>query len=154
MNDILDVSKLEAGALTFDDIEFELEDVLDQVLILNSQAAAEKDLHLGAVADAALPTIVRGDPGRLRQILTNLIANAIKFTDEGGVILNVSSRSVEGDQCELHFEVVDTGIGIPEEKLPLLFERFYAGGRLTRSALWRNRIGPCDLQRFGRVDER
>ncbi len=124
VNDILDLSKLEAGALTIDRVEFDLGEILDQVLTLNSQAAAEKGLHLGAVADAALPSIVEGDPGRLRQVLTNLISNAIKFTDEGGIILNISSRAVEGKQCELRFEVVDTGIGIPEDKLPFLFDRF------------------------------
>ncbi len=124
VNDILDVSKLEAGALTIDNVDFELADVLDQVLMLNSQTAAEKNLHLGAVADAALPTLVRGDPGRLRQVLTNLIANAVKFTDSGGVILNITSRALNEGRCELRFEVVDTGIGIPEDKIPFLFDRF------------------------------
>lgn len=124
VNDVLDVSKLEAGAFSFDEVDFNLGAVLDDVLVLHSQNAAQKGLHLGAVASAGMPSDVRGDPGRLRQILTNLIANAIKFTDTGGIILNVDGQPTKEGHVELRFEVVDTGIGIPDDKIPALFDRF------------------------------
>ena len=124
VNDVLDMSKLEAGALDIEDIEFDLHEVLDQALAISSQAAGEKVLHLGAVADSEMPQYVRGDPGRLRQVLTNLITNAVKFTDTGGVVVNISSTPMQDGRHKLTFEVVDTGIGIPEDKIPALFDRF------------------------------
>ncbi len=124
VNDVLDVSKLEAGALQIENVEFDLNTILDQVLAIGSQSANEKGLHLGAVAGSEIPQFVCGDPGRLRQILTNLISNAVKFTDSGGVVVNVQSVPSETGQHKITFEVVDTGIGIPEDKIPTLFDRF------------------------------
>ena len=124
VNDVLDVSKLEAGALHIENSEFDLNSILDQVLAISSQAASEKGLHLGAVAGAEVPQFVYGDPGRVRQVLTNLISNAVKFTESGGVVVNVQSVPSENGQHKITFEIVDTGIGVPEDMISTLFDRF------------------------------
>ncbi len=124
VNDILDVSKLEAGAITFEEVEFSIRDVVNEALVLNSQASGDKGLYLGAVVDPDVPDALWGDPGRLRQVVINLLANAIKFTDQGGVVVNVTCSAVQDDRQTLRIDVVDTGIGVPEDKIPHLFDRF------------------------------
>jgi PAS domain S-box-containing protein len=120
INDILDFSKIEAGKVNLEDIEFDLERTLDDVIDLMQAKARERGIELLYWFDAAAPRMVVGDPGRLRQMALNLLSNAIKFTAKGYVLLRVLPA---GNEC-VRIEVEDTGIGIPPDKVNLLFERF------------------------------
>ena len=124
INDILDFSKIEAGKLDLEVIDFDLGLLLEDLSGLLAVKAAEKGLELVCLVEPEVPCLVRGDPGRLRQILMNLVGNAIKFTSEGEVAVNVSLKEECEDKVVLLFQVKDTGIGIPREKMPLLFRPF------------------------------
>ena len=124
INDILDYSKIEAGQLELEQQPFDLRDVLEASLDLVATRAAEKSLELAYVLHPETPNAVRGDVTRLRQILVNLLSNAVKFTEEGEVILALQSRPLPDDRYELHFEVRDTGIGIPSDRMDRLFHSF------------------------------
>jgi PAS domain S-box-containing protein len=133
INDILDFSKIEARKLTLEAIDFDLRITIEETLDLLADQAHRKQLELIGLIDAAAPTALRGDPGRLRQILTNLIGNAVKFTERGEVVLKLSAESVEEQAAKLQFEVIDTGIGIPAEQQTRLFQSFsQADGSTTR----------------------
>jgi signal transduction histidine kinase/CheY-like chemotaxis protein len=124
INDILDYSKIEAGKLGFETIDFDLRKTLEDVTDTLAITAQAKGLELTCLIHDDVPAFVRGDPGRLRQILVNLVSNAIKFTEKGAVAIDASLKKEDGLQATLHFEVTDTGIGIPREKRHCLFERF------------------------------
>ncbi|MGA8029858.1 MAG: MHYT domain-containing protein, partial [Bryobacteraceae bacterium] len=133
INDVLDFSKVEAGQLQVDPVEFHLQECVDNVLRALALRAHEKGLELTCHIDSTVPETVFGDPGRLRQILTNLVGNAIKFTDEGEVTVTIESSGGTGNQAELHFAVQDTGPGIPKEKQADVFRAFVqADGSMTR----------------------
>ncbi|HEX3840783.1 MAG TPA: PAS domain S-box protein [Acidimicrobiales bacterium] len=124
INDILDFSKIEAGKLQIEDVEFSLQTVVDNVLDLLGRPAETKGLRLAAVVDESVPIIVSGDPVRVRQVLINLIGNAIKFTRTGEIGVRVfESESVDGEAV-LRFEVADTGDGIAADKLDQIFHPF------------------------------
>ena len=124
INDILDLSKIEAGRLDLETLDFNLQVLLDDFAALLSVRARQKGLTLLCRADAQVPMLLRGDPGRLRQILTNLAANAIKFSEAGEVTVLVSLEESSQPDCRLRFTVRDTGIGIPENKIGMLFGKF------------------------------
>jgi two-component system, sensor histidine kinase len=124
VNDALDVSKIEAGHLTPETVAFRLRDCIDGALKPLAVVAAGKNLELNWVVAAGVPETLRGDPLRLRQILLNLVSNAIKFTERGGVTLAVTAESVGADQACCHFTVRDTGIGIPSEQQAAVFAPF------------------------------
>ena len=124
INDILDFSKIEAGKVDLELDDFNLRDCLEETLKTFALRADEKGLELLCEIAAAVPEVVRGDSNRLRQIVVNLIGNAIKFTDRGEVALHVQVEAEDGDDRILHFIVSDTGIGIPVEKQKLIFESF------------------------------
>jgi PAS domain S-box-containing protein len=124
INDILDFSKVEAGKLEVEYIEFNLQAVLDDVVDLLAGPAQTKGLELVAVVDDSVPTAVTGDPGRVRQILTNLIGNAIKFTQAGEIVVRVTDGGRVGAETVVRFEVSDTGDGIEPEKLARIFQPF------------------------------
>jgi signal transduction histidine kinase/DNA-binding response OmpR family regulator len=124
LNDIFDVSKVEAGRLELEAIDFSLRDCVGDVMQALEVRAAEKNLELTHLVAPDVPDVLVGDPGRLRQVLTNLIGNAVKFTDRGEVVAAVTVDTVEDDAVRLHFVVRDTGIGIPPEKQKLIFEAF------------------------------
>jgi PAS domain S-box-containing protein len=124
INDILDFSKIEAKRLDLEILDFDLSSLLDDFASTLAVRSFEKGLELICSADLDVPTRLRGDPGRLRQILTNLTGNAIKFTHEGEVIVHVSLLEESEDNVLLRFSVSDTGIGIPENKIGLLFNKF------------------------------
>ncbi|HTR37897.1 MAG TPA: response regulator [Bryobacteraceae bacterium] len=124
LNDILDFSKIEVGKLSLDLIEFNLRDHLGQAMKTLSARAYEKDLELAYFVPPEIPNHVVGDPVRLRQVILNLVGNAIKFTEKGEVILRVEAESRDADGLTLHYSVRDTGIGIPLEKQNLIFEPF------------------------------
>ncbi len=124
INDILDFSKIEAGRLALDPIDFHLRPCLDATLKTLALKAHQKGLELLADVRPEVPDPLVGDPGRLRQILVNLINNAIKFTAQGEVVLRVAIEEEQDDETVLHFSVTDTGIGVPEAKRQSIFEAF------------------------------
>jgi len=124
INDILDFSKIEAGRIEFEKMDFDLRPMLEESLDLLSLKAHEKGLELALLLSQDAPPRVSGDPGRLRQILVNLLGNAIKFTATGEVILSVSQQAENPLGYTLRFEVHDTGIGIPADKVERLFSAF------------------------------
>jgi PAS domain S-box-containing protein len=124
INDILDFSKIEAGKLGLDLIDFNLHDTLSNTVKTLAPRASGKGLELVCRTPPSLPRDLVGDPGRLRQILVNLVGNAIKFTERGEVVLDVETQSQTEEGVELHFAVTDTGIGIPREKQELIFAAF------------------------------
>jgi len=124
LNDILDLSKIEAEHLQLESIAFDLEHLIESTVELLAIRARERRLNLLADVSPDLPASVRGDPTRLRQILTNLISNAIKFTHEGEVVVAASRLNAPDGRLLIRFAVKDTGIGIPSEKLGAIFEEF------------------------------
>ncbi len=133
INDVLDFSKIEAGKLDLDPIEFCPQDNLHDTVGALALKAQEKNLELLCRFSPDIPESVIGDPGRLRQIVTNLVGNAIKFTHHGEIVLEVGVESRTAEDVLLHFSVTDTGIGIPLEKQAAVFEAFsQADGSTTR----------------------
>jgi signal transduction histidine kinase/DNA-binding response OmpR family regulator len=123
INDILDFSKINAGEMTLEAQPFALAEVVEDVATLMGARVAEKNLELIVRVDPALPTHVVGDMGRLRQVLTNLVGNAVKFTERGHVLIDVAGQA-DGDTVSITVRVEDTGIGIPAEKLQTVFDKF------------------------------
>ena len=133
VNDILDFSKIEAGRLEIEMIDFDLHTVVQEAVNLLAEKAHHKKLELAYLIHPEVPGAVRGDPGRLRQILINLVGNAIKFTQSGEVILRARLAGEEGETRTVRFEVTDTGIGIDAEARGRLFQPFtQAEGSTTR----------------------
>jgi PAS domain S-box-containing protein len=124
INDILDFSKIEAGKLTLDPISFDLKTSVEEMVDLLAIKANEKGIHLIVRYSEDAPRRIIADPGRLRQILLNLLSNAIKFTDRGHVLVQVDCAEKSEKEALFCFSVEDTGIGIPEEKLEYIFEKF------------------------------
>ena len=124
LNDILDFSKIEAGKLAIERVDFSLASTVSETLKTIEARATKKGLALLCLMEADMPGLVWGDPGRIRQILTNLCDNAIKFTAQGTVTVGVKYLRLPGHEDEIHFSVRDTGIGIPLEKQQGVFEAF------------------------------
>jgi signal transduction histidine kinase/response regulator of citrate/malate metabolism len=124
LNDILDFSKIEAGRLTLETTDFDLWEVVESAIELHAARAAQKKLELVTQIREDVPSLLRGDPLRLRQVLLNLVGNAIKFTSSGEVFLDVSLDRQDNTTADVRFEIHDTGIGIEKEVLPRLFQAF------------------------------
>ncbi len=124
INDILDFSKIEAGRLELEQIDFDIRELIDSIYDLFSGKASKKGITLTSRVEERIPRIVHGDPTRLRQILINLIGNAIKFTEQGSVNLEVTMEGREIENCVLHFEVRDTGIGLTLQQQQGIFDAF------------------------------
>jgi two-component system, sensor histidine kinase and response regulator len=142
LNDILDFSKIEAGKLEFENLEFDLDEVINGALSVLALEAREKGLELRSEIDPKVCTGLCGDPGRLRQVLTNLLNNAVKFTEQGEVVLRVLPQEetpsavslidgISGSQATLRFEVRDTGIGLSEDARGRIFEAFNQADQST-----------------------
>jgi signal transduction histidine kinase/ActR/RegA family two-component response regulator len=133
LNDILDFSKIEAGKLTLEALPFDLREVVEQTVKSLRVSADQKGLAVGWRVDPAIPARLAGDPVRFRQILTNLVSNAIKFTEQGRVDVEVDLEAALSDEVAIRIAVRDTGIGIPPDKLATIFEPFtQADGSTTR----------------------
>jgi signal transduction histidine kinase/CheY-like chemotaxis protein/HPt (histidine-containing phosphotransfer) domain-containing protein len=133
INDILDFSKVEAGRLELEELDFELREAVENVCDILAQRAHDKGLELVTIVDERVPDGLVGDPGRLRQVLMNLVGNAVKFTESGEVTVRVELEEETPESVLLKFEVKDTGIGIAPEALSRLFQAFVqADGSTTR----------------------
>ncbi|MCC6849876.1 MAG: response regulator [Deltaproteobacteria bacterium] len=133
VNDVLDFSKIEAGKLAIELVPMNLRQLLEEVTTLFAQQAHEQGLEIGAVIPADFPEHVIGDPGRIRQVLSNLVGNAVKFTERGEVVVEAELRSERGQWVGLALHVRDTGIGIPEDRQQAIFESFtQVDGSTTR----------------------
>jgi PAS domain S-box-containing protein len=124
INDILDFSKIEAGHLELEYLDFDLTRLLHDFSAMMALRIKEKGLHYHCSIAPDVPALLRGDPGRLRQVLINLVGNAIKFTAHGDISVNITLKSKQDDEAELQFSISDTGIGIPEDKISRLFHSF------------------------------
>jgi PAS domain S-box-containing protein len=124
INDILDFSKIEAGRLELESQAFDVFDCVESVLDLFAMRSGQKGVEIGYLVDDTVPPVVRGDATRLRQILVNLVGNAVKFTDHGSILVSVGTGRLDRDEVELNFEVRDTGVGIPAERIDRLFQSF------------------------------
>ena len=141
INDILDFSKIEAGKLEFDEVDFDLVETIEAVADLFGDAVRSKELELVMAVEPNLPRTVRGDPGRLRQVLINLIDNAIKFTTRGEVVVQVIRSTEDERQNGVRISVRDTGIGISAEDQKYLFEPFTQADSSTTPQVRRHRAG-------------
>lgn len=124
INDILDLSKIEAGKVEVEKIPLDVRQIADEVLDILSYRTKEKNLSFGCIIDPKIPSALIGDPSRLRQVLLNLTTNAIKFTQKGTVKITVELIKQTAQHCELKFNVTDSGIGIPTDKINRLFKAF------------------------------
>lgn len=131
INDILDFSKIEAGKLRIEKISFNLPALLDSLKVMFMEKARQKGLTFDLSCQEGVPLHVFGDPTRLTQILVNLLSNAFKFTEVGGVQLSCEVKHIEQNIAQLVFRVKDSGIGIPADKLDMVFERFNQGSKET-----------------------
>ncbi|MBL4654292.1 MAG: response regulator, partial [Bacteroidia bacterium] len=124
INDLLDISKIEAGKFTLEETEFELDKLIDSLITSLQYRVNEKGIYLKANIDDKISRILIGDPVRINQILTNLVGNSIKFTEQGGVTIDVTLAEKNNEEYTILFSIKDTGIGIPKEKLSSIFESF------------------------------
>lgn len=124
INNILDISKIEAGKMELEDTDFSIREVLENAISIVNVLAEEKHLEIKSNVNSNVPWILIGDPIRIRQIFTNLLSNAIKYTKDGFVSINVELKQTENNIATLFTSVQDTGIGIPQEKLNLLFKPY------------------------------
>jgi len=131
LNDILDLSKVESGKLELESVDFDARGLVAEVCDLFSGPAKQKQIVLDCDCAGDVPSLVRGDPARLRQVLANLVGNAIKFTDRGKVMVRGQLHATRSEQIMLRFDVRDTGIGIPPDKLDRVFEVFSQGDSST-----------------------
>lgn len=133
INDILDFSKIEAGKMSLEEINFDLRTTVEDAIEMLAIKAHEKNLELACLVAPEVPSLLVGDPGRLRQIIINLVGNAVKFTEKGEVVITVENEHENEHEVVLKFIIKDTGIGIPEESLGRLFNLFtQVDGSTTR----------------------
>src|SRR5579863_8161361 len=145
INDILDFSKVEAGQIELESVEFDLKEVVAEVMEIAGIRAHAKGLAVLSAMQAGVPERLIGDPGRLRQILLNLLGNATKFTERGEIALRVEMESAP---CTLHFMVSDTGIGIPPDRLSKIFDSFSQADASTTRKFGGTGLGLAISKRF------
>jgi len=133
INDILDISKIEAGKLEVEEVEFSLRELLEKIFSIISFRTVKRNNEVICKITPDLPDVLLGDPLRLRQILLNLLTNATKFTENGTIILDIEMLDMVDEQVRIKFTVEDTGVGIPEDKLPTIFDTYTQAHRLEGS---------------------
>jgi signal transduction histidine kinase/CheY-like chemotaxis protein len=148
IDDILDFSKVEAGHIELEDIDVDVRSVVEDVAQLLAATADDKGVDLICQVDATVPAVVRGDPARLRQVLVNLVGNAVKFTDAGDVVARASVVAEDDDTVHVRFEVSDTGIGIPPEARSRLFDAFSQADSSTTRRFGGTGLGLAISQRL------
>ena len=151
IDDILDFSKIEAGKIELEEHAVEVRECAESALDLVAVRASEKDIELACLVDEDVPAAIQADATRLRQALGNLLANAVKFTDVGEVVLGVAAEDGGGDLRRLRFSVRDTGIGIPPERMDHLFESFSQGDASTTRRYGGTGLGLAISQRLARL---
>jgi two-component system sensor histidine kinase/response regulator len=151
INDILDLSKIEAGKMTIEVLDFDLVKTIESTLDIVAARAFSKGIELVNSVPIGIPTRLRGDPGRVRQILTNLLGNAIKFTDKGEVVVSVGKESESATHTVLKFNVHDTGIGITPEAQARLFEPFSQADRSTTRTYGGSGLGLAIAKRLAEM---
>ena len=151
INDILDFSKIEAGKLSVEAVDFDLHRLVKEVLQVLALRANDKQLVLRSQVADDVPARVRGDPTRLRQVLLNLVGNAVKFTEHGAVTLSLSGAAPDGSQRVVRFDVHDTGMGIPVDKLDTIFEAFSQADASTTRKFGGTGLGLTITQRLVRL---
>jgi two-component system, sensor histidine kinase and response regulator len=133
LNDILDFSKIEAKKLEIEKIDFNLRTTVEDVAFAMAKRAEDKGLELACLIHPEIASDLRGDPGRIRQVITNLVGNAIKFTQQGEVVIRAEARAQTAQEVTIHFSIQDSGVGIPPDRQAAVFERFtQADGSTTR----------------------
>ncbi len=133
LNDILDISKIEVGKMELEKLEFHLPELVDELYTFFKPQAENRNLTLSLIKDPELPAVLKGDSTRIKQICINLLNNALKFTETGGIVFKVQLLEKGSEKAEILFEIEDTGIGIPEDQLKSIFESFrQADGSMTR----------------------
>jgi PAS domain S-box-containing protein len=148
INDLLDISKTESGHFNLETVEFNLADVLEKTREIAAVAARAKGITLRSEVGPDVPRLLTGDPNRLRQVLINLVSNAVKFTAQGEVVVRVRRDPEAGDASALQFSVSDTGIGIPEEKRDVIFEAFAQADHSTSREYGGTGLGLAIVKRF------
>ncbi len=151
INDILDFSKIESGHLELDEYDFGLSNVVVDALRIVAIKAHEKGLEVAYRVAPDVPDGIFGDAGRLRQVLVNLLGNAVKFTQAGEVVVEVEREEAQGEQVALHFAVRDTGIGIPPEKCDAIFDAFNQGDNSVTRRYGGTGLGLAISQRLARL---
>ncbi|MHA7859450.1 MAG: ATP-binding protein [Henriciella sp.] len=148
INDILDLSKIEAGQLDLEIIPTSPERLITDISSLFWERARSKDLELATYVSPAVPAEVLADPTRVNQIISNLVNNALKFTEQGGVLIRLDAERLGPKTCQLVFEVIDTGIGIPEDKVDQIFESFSQADQSTTRKFGGTGLGLTVCQRL------
>jgi len=148
INDILDFSKVEAGKMELDNSNFNPHSTIASVTDFFAGQARDKNLNLFTLVDSAVPTTILGDEGRLRQIIINLVGNAIKFTKDGEIAIRVKAEEQHGEQITIRFAISDTGLGIPQEKIEHLFQPFTQADASTTRKFGGTGLGLSICQRL------
>ncbi|MBP5159778.1 MAG: response regulator, partial [Lachnospiraceae bacterium] len=146
VNDILDLSKIESGKMNLVERDYDLKDLLTSVFVMINVKSAQKNLNFEAKIDPDIPRYLYGDDQKIKQVLLNLLTNAVKYTEKGGFVLELKLLERDGDACRIAYSVTDTGIGIKEEELPKLFEAFERLDEKKNSAVQGTGLG-LDISR-------
>jgi len=150
INDILDLSKIEAGRVELEQINFDIRELVQKVLEMMMVAAKEKGITLSCLVASDIPELI-GDPYRLQQIFLNLISNSVKFTEQGGVSVNIQKMGEEGSKIILKCDITDTGVGIPQDRLARIFDSFTQVDASTTRKYGGTGLGLTIAQRLARV---
>ena len=148
LNDVLDLSKIDAGRMELDCSDFDIYQVVEKSVHITSKTLHDHDIEIACFISKDIPRFLNGDAGRLRQVLSNLVSNAVKFTKKGGVSVSISMKSMSEKTCEINFEVVDTGIGIEDMDIDKIFNEFSQADNSERRNYGGTGLGLSICKRF------